>query len=343
MRVMAVVPAHNEEKRIADTILSLQQQTHVLEPIVIVVDNCTDRTVEIASSFPDVVVFETIDNYYKKSGAINQYLETLRPDETDVILLMDADTILAPDAVEIGVKHFKDSEVAAVCSKAGVMKAPPNLKWYENLLYRLQKMEYAIYDSQRVGTLNNIKVVHGMAALHQWSAMQEAGLYNVHNLTEDYFLTLVYKTLGYRSVSEVRMRAWTEIPHAVKTLWKQRLRWYRGGVDGLRELGWREGTRGDILQHIMGMCLTILIAAIQVFFFYSLLEGSCHLSPLLFVVSIFYLYDTVYRVSGYCSHTDIYDWILVGLVLPMAIYGGIQKVVLWQAYVYSIFRIKQEW
>src|SRR3954449_10942269 len=49
--VCVVVPAHNEEETIARTITALLKQTRRPDRIVIVADNCTDRTVEIARSF----------------------------------------------------------------------------------------------------------------------------------------------------------------------------------------------------------------------------------------------------------------------------------------------------
>src|ERR1700760_3348425 len=50
-KVVAVVPAHNEEQCIAATIKALLGQTRAPDRIVVVADNCTDRTVQIAQSF----------------------------------------------------------------------------------------------------------------------------------------------------------------------------------------------------------------------------------------------------------------------------------------------------
>ena len=96
-RVLAVIPAHNEAAQIGDTIVSLLSQTRPPERIVVVADNCTDETAQIAAGM-GVEVFETVGNVHKKAGALNQALDMLLPSqaEDDVVLIMDADSVLVP-------------------------------------------------------------------------------------------------------------------------------------------------------------------------------------------------------------------------------------------------------
>ena len=65
---MAIIPAHNEEIGIAQTIDSLRRQTHAPDHILVAADNCTDGTVEIARAM-GVEVLETRVNSAKKAGA----------------------------------------------------------------------------------------------------------------------------------------------------------------------------------------------------------------------------------------------------------------------------------
>jgi biofilm PGA synthesis N-glycosyltransferase PgaC len=48
---VVAVPAQNEQESIARTIKALLSQTRQPDRIVIVADNCSDRTVQIAHSF----------------------------------------------------------------------------------------------------------------------------------------------------------------------------------------------------------------------------------------------------------------------------------------------------
>jgi cellulose synthase/poly-beta-1,6-N-acetylglucosamine synthase-like glycosyltransferase len=90
---------------------------------------------------------------------------------------------------------------------------------------------------------------------------------------------------GWKTTANLEMKAWTEVPLSLKELWKQRLRWLRGGVDALREIGWNKATKKDILGHF----LFVFLSSVQVFF--SLLaccqlanKSSWILNPWVFIV-----------------------------------------------------------
>jgi hypothetical protein len=105
VRVTVLVPAHNEEAVLARTLDSLATQTRPPDRIVVVADNCTDQTVDIARAH-GIEVHETVDNTEKKAGALNQELTRILPDATaaDVVLVMDADSTIASEylAVALG-------------------------------------------------------------------------------------------------------------------------------------------------------------------------------------------------------------------------------------------------
>ena len=83
---------------ISRTIESLLNQSVLPHQIIVVADNCTDKTVELAKRYKNVTVFETVDNKNKKAGALNQVLSSMPLSE--FILIMDADTILEDDLTE---------------------------------------------------------------------------------------------------------------------------------------------------------------------------------------------------------------------------------------------------
>ncbi|MEQ7739108.1 glycosyltransferase, partial [Escherichia coli] len=66
-RVIAIIPAHNEEIGIAQTIESLRRQTQAPDRILVAADNCTDGTVDIARAM-GVEVLVTCDNTARKAG-----------------------------------------------------------------------------------------------------------------------------------------------------------------------------------------------------------------------------------------------------------------------------------
>lgn len=116
VRITILVPAHNEEFSLPVTLGALKQQTRDPDRVIVVADNCTDRTVEIAHEM-GYETFESVDNVHKKGGALNQALAEILPDADarDVIMIMDADTRLSPRFLEVGGQRFADDrELTAV-------------------------------------------------------------------------------------------------------------------------------------------------------------------------------------------------------------------------------------
>ena len=92
-----LIPAHNESVTIAATLDSLWGQTRPPENAIVVADNCTDDTAEIARQH-GADVFTTIGNSEKKAGALNQALADVFPlaGRDDVTMIMDADSVIVP-------------------------------------------------------------------------------------------------------------------------------------------------------------------------------------------------------------------------------------------------------
>jgi len=91
-----LIPAHNEEDVIAATLDSILPQLSLGDEVVVVADNCSDSTIEIAKKY-DVTVLERIDKERRGKGyALDFALNYVKGKDFDVILMVDADCILAP-------------------------------------------------------------------------------------------------------------------------------------------------------------------------------------------------------------------------------------------------------
>src|SRR5205807_7587896 len=92
-RVVAVIPAYNEEASIALALDSLAAQDRRPDLIVVVGDNCTDGTAEVVNARGDAVMVSSVANPHKKAGALNQVLDRILPllEDDDGLLVMDAD------------------------------------------------------------------------------------------------------------------------------------------------------------------------------------------------------------------------------------------------------------
>lgn len=130
-KVAVLVPAHNEQADITDTINSLRQLRLPPDDIVVISDNSTDATVAIATSM-EVTVIETEGNQYKKAGALNAGFAYVTNDGTipEYIITMDADTDFDPDFVARGILAMQSNPklgvLSAVChGKNGLVSLPP--------------------------------------------------------------------------------------------------------------------------------------------------------------------------------------------------------------------------
>ncbi|OIJ69561.1 glycosyl transferase [Streptomyces mangrovisoli] len=254
-----LIPAHNEEDRVAAAIDGLWDQTRPPDLIVVVCDNCTDATAEIAAEH-GAQVFHTQGNTHKKAGALNQAIAWLLPhlDDRDLLLVQDADTVLDPWFTETAEGTF-NRKVGAV---GGVFYGESG----GGLLGLLQRMEFQRYAWELDRSGGKAQVLTGTGTMFQARVLREvraarrdgvigggSGYYSLASLTEDDEMTKAVKTLGYRTMSPAGCAVVTEVMPSLPKLWHQRLRWQRGALENLRDYGWTKVTaRYFVQQFLMG-------------------------------------------------------------------------------------------
>ena len=243
--ITALIPAHNEEKLIGATIQSLMNQDRKPDRIIVVADNCTDNTVEVAKSF-GVEVFLSVDNDKKKAGALNQVLATILPDlgENDTVMIMDADTVLRQGFLSAAAKRFTaDRGLSAVGGLFFGEDVP-------GLLAQIQKNEYTRYSREIDRRRGRVFVLTGTASIFRARALRTVAeqrghllpgtkgqVYDTHALTEDNELTIALKSLGALMVSPSECMVETELMPTLGDLWRQRLRWQRGAMENIATYG----------------------------------------------------------------------------------------------------------
>lgn len=250
VRVTVVIPAHDEEATLPTTLTALAQQTRLPDRVIVVADNCSDRTVAIAREMGHEA-FETVGNAHKKGGALNQVLSRILPvsGPDDVILVMDADTSLGPRFIEVASHQLEDDpELAAV---GGVFYGEPG----HGILGQFQRNEYTRYSLQIRQRRGRVFVLTGTATMFRAEALLDVAaargvyipgepgqVYDTAALTEDNELTLALKSLGATMMSPAECYVVTEIMPTWRNLWKQRQRWQRGALENLGAYGFTVAT-----------------------------------------------------------------------------------------------------
>jgi cellulose synthase/poly-beta-1,6-N-acetylglucosamine synthase-like glycosyltransferase len=98
-RVAILIPAHNEEAGLTATLSSLKPQLGAADRILVVADNCSDRTAEVARRAGAEVVERSHAVLRGKGYALDFGVEALADAPPDVVIIVDADCIVGEGAV----------------------------------------------------------------------------------------------------------------------------------------------------------------------------------------------------------------------------------------------------
>lgn len=222
-----IVPAYNEEKVIARTIESIIEADYPnYKEIIVVDDGSKDRTYEIASRYKK----EGVKVYRKENGgkhsAINYGLKFARG---EIIVIVDADSILGWKALREIVKPFSDPEVSAVC---GNIKVLNRVNW----ITKCQALEYisSINIFRRaLDVFRTVMVVPGALGAFRKRVLENVGFYDGDTVTEDFDITLKILKEGRIVQASSEAAAYTEAPQTLRDFYKQRIRWYRGNFQNI--------------------------------------------------------------------------------------------------------------
>jgi cellulose synthase/poly-beta-1,6-N-acetylglucosamine synthase-like glycosyltransferase/spore germination protein YaaH/peptidoglycan/xylan/chitin deacetylase (PgdA/CDA1 family) len=226
-RVAILIPAYNEEKVIERTIQGALDCDYPNMCVIVIDDGSKDRTLEIArrTFAPEVadgrVLILTKPNG-GKAEALNYGLEHIG--DAELFVGIDADTIIAPDAIARMGPHFLNPKVAAVAGNAKVGNRV-------NLWTRWQALEYITsqnFERRALNTMGAVSVVPGAIGAWRVSAVREAGGYHIDTVAEDADLTMALLRNGYRVEYEDLALAFTEAPTSANALMRQRFRWSFG-------------------------------------------------------------------------------------------------------------------
>ncbi|MGA8866240.1 MAG: glycosyltransferase [Candidatus Sulfotelmatobacter sp.] len=226
-KVVVLIPAYNEEKVIERTVRAALNSDYPDLRVIVIDDGSKDRTLEVArrafaaqEATGQVLILGKHNS--GKAEALNYGIEHL--EDAELFVGIDADTIIAPDAISRLVPHFLNPKVAAVAGNAKVGNRV-------NLWTRWQALEYITsqnFERRALDVLGAVSVVPGAIGAWRVAAVREAGGYHIDTVAEDADLTMALLRLGYRVEYEDMALAYTEAPTTANGLMRQRFRWSFG-------------------------------------------------------------------------------------------------------------------
>ena len=225
-KVAVLIPAYNEEKVIERTVRSVLDSDYPNLRVIVIDDGSKDETYKVAcSAFAKEIADGRVTVLTHPNGGKASALNFGLVHVTEEIFVgIDADTVIAQDAVSYLVPHFKDPRIGALAGNAKVGNRV-------NLWTRWQALEYITsqnFERRALDAFSAVSVVPGAIGAWRTEAVRAAGGYHHSTVAEDADLTMALLQNGYRVEYEDRSLAYTEAPTTANGLMRQRFRWSFG-------------------------------------------------------------------------------------------------------------------
>lgn len=261
--VSIIIPMYNEEKSIAETIksaLSINYPKEKVE-IIIVDDGSKDNSYQIAKEFasnqnPKVRVFKKSVNGGKGS-ALNLGIKKAKG---EIIITMDADTIVHPDSLKKMIGYFTEDNIMSVAPAMGVFEP-------KNIWRRIQQIEYymGVFLRKSFASMNAIHITPGAFSAYRKVFFEKHGGFDEKNITEDLEVALRIQSHNYILENAEEAAVYTIGPGTFRSLMVQRRRWYTGLMKNIwdyrRLFGPKTGALGTVVlpTAVSTICLSVTL------------------------------------------------------------------------------------
>ncbi len=227
-RVSILVPCHNEAVGIRDTVQLLAENNYPNFEIIAINDGSTDKTADILEALleeVDRLRVVTLSHNYGKAMALKAgaYVSN-----AEFLMCIDADALLDKNALFWMMQHFITGP------RVGAVTGNPRVFNRRGLLSRIQIGEFSaivgmVKRSQR--NIGNIFTVSGVNACFRKSALHSVNYWSPETVTEDIDVSWKLQINHWEIRYEPRALTWILVPDTIPALWRQRLRWARGGIE----------------------------------------------------------------------------------------------------------------
>ncbi len=241
-----LVPAYNEAASIADTVHSLLGQTLRAERVIVIDDGSSDGTAQIARQ-AGAEVMNPGRNTGSKAGAQNFALQYV---DTKYVMAIDADTILAPNAVEMIMKAMDDDDVAAACG----FVLP---RFVRTIWERGRYVEY-LFAFSFFKTIQDYYgkplISSGCFSVYQTCLLKQQHGWSTRTMAEDMDLTWSFYQAGYKVRFIPEAVSYPIEPHNYHFMGKQLKRWSHGFIQNVR-LHWKDVIELPVLRNMVAVAM----------------------------------------------------------------------------------------
>jgi poly-beta-1,6-N-acetyl-D-glucosamine synthase len=229
--VSILVPCYNEQDTISETVVRLNRLNYPQYEIIAINDGSKDNTRSVLRNLSEEISKLRVINCKNNSGKANALYVGLLASKGELIMCLDADSYLDPDALNYIIPHFTAPHYG---ERVGAVTGNPRIRNRSSLLARIQLCEYAsiiglIKRSQRL--LGKVMTVSGVTVAFRKRALLDCKLWDRDLITEDIGVTWKLQKRFWDVRYEPKAICWMLVPETLSGLWKQRVRWAQGGIE----------------------------------------------------------------------------------------------------------------
>lgn len=234
LKLAAVIPAHNEAAGIGGCVLNVlaAQRQNLDLTVVVIADNCSDTTAEIAHKAGACVIVRTNDQLRGKGYALDEVFRSLLPEGFDAFAVIDADTEIDP---EFFTKVVNRINAGAEALQARYLVRNPHASARTRLM-NVALLAFNVLRPMGRSGWGLSAGIYGNGFILS-AATLKAVPYGAASVVEDLEYHLALVRAGVRVEFARETAVYGEIPAAGKGVRTQRTRWEGGRFRMLREQG----------------------------------------------------------------------------------------------------------
>jgi len=232
-KVTVLVPAHNEERVIGNTVDAIMRSIYPKDKLEVIVinDSSTDRTGEVlkekAKRYPNLKILE-IKPPLGAKGKANALNQGLKLASGEFIVVYDADNTPERRAIINLVRYIiNDPNLGAVVGKFRTRNRD------RSILTRFINIETLSFQWLVQASRNylwGLATIPGTNFIIRRELLENIGGWEINSLTEDTELTIRIYQSGYRILWIPHAVTWEQEPEKLGIWFKQRTRWARGNL-----------------------------------------------------------------------------------------------------------------
>lgn len=299
---VVLVPAHDEEEGIRETLASLKAGMGPGQRILVVADNCSDRTAEAARAEGVEVVERKNPDERGKGFALAFGLDHLAPSPPDVVIIVDADCRVEPGSLPrlasqaVELNRPVQGEYLLIPPEPAQVSSPESPEDHPSPNALISAFAILLKNRVRPLGLKNLGLpvqLTGSGMAFPWAVLRKAPPTGAY-LVEDMLMGIELARSGHPPAFYPDVKLTSPLPSKDEAGQKQRRRWEHGHLQTLMTLGFPL-IRDGILRRKIDLAAMGLDLIVPPLAFFVLLLGTAWLTT--GILALFGLWGAPFGVA----------------------------------------------